>query len=123
LKNFDENHLAKILLSRSARTVRAHHLSHKRIKLPDQRASRLIVMLERSLNQRACIRIIHVIESASTPSPMTGMNTLRLQVCHKERRFPNRPWIGNKNVTGEIGGRSLATEAQEARSKTTNIKL
>src|SRR5437773_11739578 len=102
--------------------MRTYDFCHEWIKLPDQCASRLIVMLERSLNQRACIRIIHVIESASTPSPMTGMNALRLQVCHKERRFPNRPWIGNKNVTGEIGGRSLATEAQEARSKTTNIK-
>jgi len=52
-------------------------------------------MLERSLNQRACIRIIHVIESASTPSPMTGADALRLQVCHKEQRFP-KPSLGSE---------------------------
>jgi hypothetical protein len=36
-------------------------------------------MLERSLNQRACVRIIHVIESASTPLAMTGAAALWLQ--------------------------------------------
>jgi hypothetical protein len=90
LKNLDENHLAKILLRRSARTVRADHFDHERIKLPDQCASRLIIMMERTVNQRACIRIIHVVESASTPLAMTGRSALRLQFCHKERRFPSR---------------------------------
>jgi len=33
---------------------------------------------------------IHMIQSASTPSPMAGASALRLQVCHRERRFPNR---------------------------------
>jgi hypothetical protein len=47
-------------------------------------------MLKRSVNQLACIRIIHVVESASTPLAMTGRSALRLQICHKERRFPNR---------------------------------
>src|SRR5947199_5793223 len=51
-----------------------------RIKLSHQRASCLIVMLKRSPNQRACVRIIHVLESASTPLPMTGNRALRLQV-------------------------------------------
>lgn len=38
-------------------------------------------MLQRSLNQGACVRIIHVVESASTPLPMTGNGAVRLQVC------------------------------------------
>jgi len=57
--------------------MRADHFCDQRIKLPHKRASRLIVMLERSFNQRACVRIIHVIESASTPLPMTGNGGVR----------------------------------------------
>src|SRR5204863_3978126 len=34
LKNFDKNHLAKVLLGRSARTMRADHFCDQRIKLP-----------------------------------------------------------------------------------------
>jgi hypothetical protein len=63
----------------SARALSVHDFGHERIKLPHQRASRLVVMLKRSLNQRACIRIIHLIESASTPLPMTGAVALWLQ--------------------------------------------
>jgi len=37
-------------------------------------------MLKRSLNQRACVRIIHVVENASTPLSVTGDVVLRLQV-------------------------------------------
>src|SRR5438477_12472041 len=59
--------------------MRAHQFGNEWIKLPHQRASRLIIMLERSFNQRACMRIIHVIESASTPTPMTGAGEWRLQ--------------------------------------------
>jgi hypothetical protein len=86
LKHFDENHLAKVLLSRSARAMRAHQFRHERIKLPDQCPSRIIIMLERSFNQRACIRIIHVVKSASTPTPMTGTGALRLQVLQLNRQ-------------------------------------
>ena len=43
---------------------------------------------------------------------MTGKAALRLQVLRLARR--------NKNVTGEILLRSLATEAQKALIKTTN---
>jgi hypothetical protein len=43
---------------------------------------------------------------------MTGTGALRLQVLRLVRP--------NKNVTGEILLRSLATEAQKALSKTTN---
>src|SRR6266480_3437762 len=85
LKYFDKNHLAKVLLSRSTWPMRAHQLRHKRIKLPDQYASRFIIMLERSFNQRACVRIIHVIENASTPLPMTGIGGLRLQFLQLNR--------------------------------------
>jgi hypothetical protein len=54
---------------------------HQRIQFPHQRASCLVVMLQRSLNQRACVRIIHVVEIVSTPLPMTANGALRLQVC------------------------------------------
>jgi len=54
---------------------------------------------------------------------MTGADALRLQICHKEQRFPKPSLRQNKNVTGEIGCRSLATKRKKARSKTTNIKL
>jgi len=37
-------------------------------------------MLKRSLNQRACVRIIHVVENVSTPLTMTDADTLWLQV-------------------------------------------
>src|SRR5881227_586271 len=92
--------------------MRTDHLRHQRIKLRDQCASRLIVILERSLNQRACFRIIHAIERASTPLPMTGHRALRLQVLRLDRP--------NKNVTGDILLRSLGKEAQKALSKITN---
>jgi hypothetical protein len=62
--------------------MRPNHFCDQRIKLTDQRPSRLIIMLKRSLNQRACIRIIHVVENASTPLTMTDADTLWLQfVC------------------------------------------
>jgi hypothetical protein len=80
LEYFDENHLAKVLLVCSTRSMRADDFGHQRIKLPHQRASGFIVMLKRSLNQRTCVRIIHVVKSASTPLPMTGNGGLRLQV-------------------------------------------
>jgi hypothetical protein len=36
--------------------------------------------LKRSFNQSACVRIIHVIDSASTPLTMTGSAALWLQL-------------------------------------------
>ena len=83
--NLTSDQQAKVLLSRSTWPMRAHQFRHKRIKLPDQYASRFIIMLERSFNQRACVRIIHVIENASTPLPMTGTGVLRLQFLQLNR--------------------------------------
>jgi len=60
--------------------MRANDLGHQRIQFPHQRASCLIIMLKRGLNQRACVRIIYVIESASTPLSMTGGTALWLQL-------------------------------------------
>jgi hypothetical protein len=60
--------------------MRTDDLDNQRIKPAHQRASCLIVILKRSLNQRACVRIIHVIESASTPLTMTGSAALWLQL-------------------------------------------
>ena len=72
-----------------------HDFCDKRVKTANQFASRVIIMRERSLNQRACIRIIHVVEIASTPVTMTGMDALRLQLVfgrtddHKNRHEEN----------------------------------
>jgi hypothetical protein len=85
----------------------------------------------------------------SAPPSKIAVGGLRLQVCHRERRFPacpsviffwelappvsvemgvasvaemnDRAWtaVENKNVTGEIGSLSLIMEAQKARSGTT----
>jgi hypothetical protein len=60
--------------------MRTDDLGNQRIKPLHQRTSCLIVILKRSLNQRACVRIIHVIESASTPLTMTGSAALWLQL-------------------------------------------
>src|SRR5438034_7251418 len=85
-----------------------------RIKPPHQRASCLIVMLKRSLNQRACIRIIHVIESASTPLPMTGNGALRLQLCMQIR-------LCQAHVAGRLqDAESSAVEIGEAQIKICN---
>ena len=88
-------------------------------------------MLERSGDQRTCIRFVHVIESAPTPLPMTGAGRYGYNFS-KEQPFRNR-WgqcergrgaatVGyKKNVTIKIGGRSSATEAHKKRAaKTTN---
>src|SRR5436305_1028475 len=60
--------------------MRADDFGDQRIKLSHQRASCIIVILKRSFNQRPCVRIIHVIESASTPLTMTGSAALWLQL-------------------------------------------
>src|SRR5206468_904963 len=80
LEYFNENHLAEIFLGGSTRSMCTHDLGNQRIKPSHHRASCFIAILKRSLNQRACVRIIHVIESASTPLIMTGSAALRLQL-------------------------------------------
>src|SRR6478752_1543457 len=80
LKYFNENQLAEVFLRGSTRPMRTDDPCNQWIKPLHQRASCLIVILKRSLNQRACVRIIHVIESASTPLTMTGLATLWLQL-------------------------------------------
>jgi hypothetical protein len=79
LEYLDENHLAKVFFIRSTRTMGSDDLGHERIELSHQCASRLIVMLECSMNKRTCVSIIHVIESASTPVAMTATGPLWLQ--------------------------------------------
>jgi hypothetical protein len=77
--------LAKILFIRSMRAMSADDFRHERIELSHQCASRLIVMLERSMNKRTCVSIIHVIESASTPVAMTATGAPWLQFWVKKR--------------------------------------
>src|SRR5439155_23393126 len=81
LKNLDENHLAKILLGGSRRAMRADQFGDERIKPANQLTSRFIVVPQRSFHQCACIRIIHVVEVASTLLAMTGVLARRLQLC------------------------------------------
>jgi hypothetical protein len=80
LEYFNENHLAEVFLRGSTGPMRADDFGNQRIKPSHQRTSCLIVILKRGLNQRACVRIIHVIKSASTPSTMTGSAALWLQL-------------------------------------------
>src|ERR1051326_647876 len=80
LEYFNENHLAEIFLRGSTRSMCTDDFDNQRIKPSHQRASCLIIILKRSINQRACVRIIHVIESASTPVIMTGSAALWLQL-------------------------------------------
>src|SRR5215813_6370726 len=60
--------------------MRADDPGHQRIKPSHQLTSCFIVVLKRSFNQSACVRIIHVIESASTPISMTSGTALWLQL-------------------------------------------
>jgi hypothetical protein len=80
LKNFNENHLAEVFLQGSTGPMRAYDFGNQRIKSSHKRASCVVIVLKRSFNQRACVRIIHVIESASTPLTMTGSAALWLQL-------------------------------------------
>src|SRR5579885_2370620 len=88
LKNSDEDHLAEVLFRRATRTMRAHNFGHQWIKPPHQRASRLVIMLKRGFNQRACVRIIHVFQNASTPWPMTDASLCWLQFLRWPWFFP-----------------------------------
>jgi hypothetical protein len=63
--------------------MRADDFGDERIKLSHQHASRVIVMLERSMNKRTCVSTIHVIESASTPVAMTATGALWLQSWYR----------------------------------------
>jgi hypothetical protein len=80
LKYFDENHLAKVLLRRSLGAMGADDLADQWIKPLHQRASCIIVVLKSSLNKSACVRIIHVIKSASTLLTMTSAAAHWLQL-------------------------------------------
>ena len=60
--------------------MRADHFRDERIETANQFASRFIIMAQRALNQRICVRIIHVVEVVSTLMTMTDVDGLRLQV-------------------------------------------
>jgi hypothetical protein len=59
--------------------VRTDDPGHKRVKTSHKLASCLVVVLKRGFNQSASVRIIHVIESASTLLHVTGGIALWLQ--------------------------------------------
>lgn len=63
----------------------ADHFCDKRIETANQFASCFIIMLQRALNQRICVTIIHVVvEVVSTLLAMTGVEALRLQISLTE---------------------------------------
>src|SRR5262249_52789932 len=99
--------------------MRPDDLGNQRIKSSHQRASCLIVILKRSLNQRACVRIIHVIESASTPLIMTGSAALWLQLLARRRACAKRLPLGGVDfkkffVTALSRARSCLSKARRA---------
>jgi hypothetical protein len=81
--------------------MRPNHFCDQRIKLTDQRPSCFIIMLKRSLNQRACVRIIHVVENVSTPLTMTGADTLWLQFVYSGACAKHVSLIGAGGRRGE----------------------
>src|SRR5260370_41869418 len=80
LEKLDENHLGKVLLGCSTGSMGTDNFRDEWVKTPNQFASRVVIMRERSLNQRACIRIIHVVQIASTLPTMTTPRASWLQV-------------------------------------------
>jgi len=81
LKNFDENHLAKILFTSSSRSMRADHFRDKRVETANQFPSRFIIVPQGSLNQLSRVEISHVaVEIVSTLLTETGVDGLRLQI-------------------------------------------
>src|SRR5438874_13655924 len=73
LKDFDENHLAKILFTSSSRSMRPDHFRDKRIKTVNQFASRFIIVPQGTLNQLSRVEISHVaVEIVSTLITMTA---------------------------------------------------
>ena len=67
LHDFDEDHLAKVFLGRSARPVRADDLRDQRIEMADQSTSGLIVIGERGFDEPTNIGFGHVGRYDSTP--------------------------------------------------------
>lgn len=57
----------------------AHDSRHQRVEALNEFTSGMIVICQRSLDQRATIRIIHVFEIASTLLIVTAGRTRRLQ--------------------------------------------
>ncbi|MEY2600746.1 MAG: hypothetical protein QOJ36_65 [Verrucomicrobiota bacterium] len=94
--------------------MRADHFRDKRIKTANQFASRFIVMAQRALNQRICVRIIHVVEVVSTLLTMTGVDGCRLQVSWLE---------ADKNKCNQRGRRAVTTyETVRTIEMKTNMK-
>src|SRR5712691_4809740 len=83
LKHFDENHLAKVLLRSSSRSMGADHFCDNRIKTMNQFTSGSVIMPERSRNQHSFISRVHVAEVASTLLTKTAPRTLRLRKSTK----------------------------------------
>jgi hypothetical protein len=82
------------------------------VETPNQFASRVVIMRERSLNQRACIRIIHVVQIVSTLSTMTRPRASWLQVCPKEWRFRSRA-VAARRRANRRGDLEIAVPCQE----------
>jgi len=86
LKNFYENHLAKILLRGALRPVPPHNFCHQRIEPLDKFTGCDTVVAACAIDQCASMLIvIHAYRSVSTPMPLTGSKRFRLQKTGQEK--------------------------------------
>jgi hypothetical protein len=122
LKNFDENHLAKILFTSSSRSMRADHFRDKRIETAHQLASRFIIVAKRARNQRICVTIIHVVvEAVSTLIVKTAVGAFRLRIkapnpnlqipgklqSSSSKNWPRGDWLLELGISLELGAWDL----------------
>ena len=104
LKNFNENHLAKILFTSSSGSMGADHFRDKREEAAHQLASRFIIVPQGSLNQLSSVEISHVVvEIVSTLLRKTGVAIWRLQVSVVE---------ADKNSCNRCEGRAVTDYEQ-----------
>jgi hypothetical protein len=65
----------------------SHHFRDKWIKTANELTSRFVIMRKCSPDQWASIKIVHVVEIASTLLTMTGPDALRLHLCSRSGGF------------------------------------
>jgi hypothetical protein len=89
LENADENHLAKILFSGTARSMGADELEDERIKATHQFVRGRIIVLASRRHERVDLKIIrHLFQDRATLDRMTVSRAHRLQKSAIEGFFP-----------------------------------
>ncbi len=80
LKNFNEDHLAKVFLGSAARPMGADQFEDERIEPADHFAGRALVMLPSRRHEGVSVEFIcHVLQAISTLTGMTAPGADRLQ--------------------------------------------